>query len=425
MNIPIRTLADMLSPAATPSADQRRAAEAMLRRTTCQRDYQRLWYLRSICVDMAIDDPRLALDAVQDAKRVWRQLRRMPEDTRLRSLGRSPYVSSWALAVVFLRSVRRLVHCDLTAALGEAKVAVAIAEAIFNDGPTPDRMGRNPGDLLAVAYAHQGNAERLQDLSSARRSMDRVEEILSRDCHRPYLAMIRSYESSFAYDRGEYDRARRYLQEAAAIWHDFEDPHRAASEMVHLAAIYYEEGRIRIAAAILEEQIKYLDVRRNPQLALLVKINLGGYRARLGDSKRAFAYLGAQPVNVAPRILARWHWWTAYAYHAAGSPRQTDRHLRAAEKLLSASGDQYSAGQVQLEHACLLIDSGRFNFALKTLSKLMPLLENMGLKKEATAALQLVKQASEQRLAAEKAVAGIRHLMGDGLRAWAPDVISR
>lgn len=297
-----------------------------------------------------------------------------------------------------------------------ALLALRIALQLHREGPWErDRTL----ELVALAWAHLGNAFRVTaDLRRAGWCFERVSGHL-RQCG-PMTAVL-GVEAAFilgAYlrDNRELDTAREYLKLGLdACCKQAGCQLVLARGKLNLASLDFEAGDHAAAVARTRQILEHLDPGEQPFYFGKAALNLTNYQARAGhfsEARESFLQHSDHILTQMPETdRIRWCWIEALiasGLHQVDLAQQSFQQAR--RRYLDLNLD-YDAAVVSLELSLLFLETGRPAAARQLCSEMLPVFERLGIEREASVTVELLRQAvAQEQLTAAMVRAILKHL---------------
>jgi hypothetical protein len=367
-------------------------------------------------VDLALARSRAA------APQLWKRLSSYPQATRLGLVRASRSFASWGLCELLCREAERMGSHEVTQALEVAELAVLIGDSIEDDEPAEDRWLYQ---LRAYAWAHLANARRIAgDLTHAEADFAMADswweagEVEVGDAlgFGPFLlkvkASLRTAQRRFPEALALLDRAFELYTEGSP---DQRDRHAAGRILIQKAFTAAEMQDLESAVTLLQDAEGYIDVGREPRLALCQRHNLVDNLNRLQRYAEARALLPSVKAlsreigNALDQVRLR---WVEARIDAGTGDREAARAgLVEVRREFLAREMSYDAALVSLELALLSIEEGR-TAEVKALAEEMVLLfQSLEVQPEALASLAMFQKAAALESATAASVRQILALL--------------
>lgn len=374
-------------------------------------------------VDEAKVDPELedSYDAAITAAGVTalervRQIEREREEAKRAPLDASPEEEelwTWGACEALLERSHSLRLDDPEGMLRFANLAVMAAEKIDSDG-----YGQAPvADLQARSWAALANAYRVAtDFPQAAAAMERALAHRARGTGDPLLlARISDLAASLACGERRFSEAFRMLDLSFSLYQAFGDSHDAGRVLVMKGLFLGYAGESEQGIAHLALGLEMVDRDRDPQLAFQALHNILLLQLDAGDLQSvASSVARARPLyeRYAGRV-ERIKLEVIFGRLAAGFgdlERAEECWARAWRSFEEIGLGLYSA-QALLEVANIRVQEGRTEEAVSLTGDLVRGFQALGVEREATASLLLLKAALE-RAQSERALEVIGNLAG-------------
>lgn len=281
-------------------------------------------------------------------------------------------------------------------------------------------------DLRARAWAHVGNARRIQsDLQGAERAFRRAWESLENGSGDLFeKAILLDLDASLRRAQRRFDTALGSLRRAVSIFLELGERHRAGRSLLNMSAVHHHSCRPERSLPVLREALELIDPAQEPRLLLVARHNLVDCLTGLGHFIEAQrAYREARPLyEIFPdaRTENRRKWLKGRIARGLGQTGQAESLFLAAREGFLAEGIPYETALVALDLALLYAGQGRTAELKRLAAEMMPIFASRQIHREALAALAFFQKAVE----AEKAGVETVTWVADYLRkAWhTPDL---
>jgi tetratricopeptide (TPR) repeat protein len=279
-----------------------------------------------------------------------------------------------------------------------ARLAVAAAERVPADGDD----GRLREDLMGLAWAEAGNAERVaSDLRAAEVALRRAADHLARGTGDPLpRARLLTLQASLRSDQSRFDEAVELAARAARLYRRAGDDHGCGRTLLKLATLHSYRDELEVACRLLERALDRIDAEREPRLAFAARHNRASFLERAGRAAEAAVELAAaEPLADAALDHLRVRWLAARIAIQRGRTAEGEGELVAVRREFLDRGLAYEAAQVSLELAVLYAEQGRSAEQRRLAEEMAPLFAARDVHSEARAALVLYCDAVETETA--------------------------
>lgn len=338
-----------------------------------------------------------------------------PPEARAARMEQDEELHTWGLCQLLLRRCRDGFSQEPALALELAQLAIRLTEHL----PPSAYHEEWVGDLLARAWAHRGNGQRvLGELGGAHGDLRRAQQIFDKSgSGRPAVAAeILDFTASLRRVQGHLDEADQLLQRAAALYYEEEDLHRVGRCELSRARVLEETGRIDEAIELLHRVDELLDREREPRLPLCVQHNLvcclleaerfEEAEQRVSQIRRAF---GDVSTEIDRRRL---QWLEGHIAFGLGRLEESERIFRQAQAFFLEQRLDVDAARASLDLALLFAVEGRETELHELTRMLLPLFESKDLQQDALAVLALFLASVEQRRATESVIRELIRKLG-------------
>jgi tetratricopeptide (TPR) repeat protein len=260
-------------------------------------------------------------------------------------------------------------------------------------------------DLRARAWAHVGNARRIQsDLRGADQAFQRAWNCFEKGSGDLFeKAILLDLQASLRRAQRRFDEALGSLRRAVSLFLDLGERHRAGRSLVSMSIVYHTSGRPERGFPLLRQALELIDPRQEPRLLLAACHNLADSLADSSlflDAQRA--YRQARPLYDSfpdARTQNRRWWLKGKIARGLGQVAQAEPLLIAAREGFLAEGIPYETALVTLDLALLYADQERTAELKRLAAEMVPIFASRQIHREALAALAFFQKAVE----AEKA----------------------
>jgi tetratricopeptide (TPR) repeat protein len=326
------------------------------------------------------------------------------------------------------RVVRRLLgrahalrHRDPARGLAIARVALEAVRALR----LPPARRAAAADLRAEVWGQLGNHLRLaEDYPAAEGAFRRARALLARGSGDSRLrGRLLSFEASLRREQRRFAEAAALLAEAADLYDEEGDPHRAGEVRLQAATVQHEAGDPEAALALLCRAGEGLDYASDPQTTMVYLFDALAILEALGQPRSALRlFAAAVPLfeRLARGVAAlRLHYLAGRLAAGAGSLSAAEEALRTALRGFLDHGLSYDAALVALDLA-LVWTRQRKAVAVAHLARDMyPVFVAREIPREASAALLLFVKAAEDYRASAEVIAEVRARLAAGPRSTA------
>lgn len=286
-------------------------------------------------------------------------------------------------------------HPARAVALGRLAVVVSEELAEGAEGGAEDERLRS--DLLALALAHRGNAERVaarqRDAdASLRAALDAAERGTG---DRLVRARLLTLLASLRSDQSRFDEAVDAARRAAHLYRLLDDHHTRGRTLLKLATYHAYRDELDTARQRVEQALSLVDPGREPRLLFAAHHNLASYLERLGRSDEAAAELAtARELCEAPLDRLRCRWLAGRLARGRGETAAAEAIFNEVRREFVEREMGYDAAQVSLELAALYAEQGRTAEVRRAAEAMVPLFAARDVHPEARAALALYLEAA-------------------------------
>lgn len=331
------------------------------------------------------------------APRLWRQLRRHPAPRRWDLVQDLARFHTWGLVELLCDESLARTSDRPEEALDLAELALLVAEKVEAAGEFHEEWAR---DLLALVWAHLGNARRvLGELRSAEEAFRRSEDLWesgSGGCL-PYLPDLLRLRATLCFERRRFPEALELLGEARVLYRQRGDLHQEAKVMVKEARVLEEEGELAAAIELLEEASLHIESEREPRLVLCARHNLLTCLIHLGRFEEARTLLPEvrqRSQELGNHLdLVRLRWTEARIAEGMGQVDDAERGLWEVRAELLEHGMAYDVALVSVELALLLLRQERTRDIRRLAEEMLLIFESRDVHREALAAVAVFQQA--------------------------------
>lgn len=316
----------------------------------------------------------------------------------------SPRFQTWALAELALAESERLVVHDREAALAHARLGLAISERLPADQPSP----RILHDLKGRSWAVLGNAERLRsDFPAAETCFSEAREHLLQGTGDPleearYCCLLASFRS----EQRRFEECDRLLERAVGIYTLLEETEQLGATLVRQGTVAGKAGRLDEAVDVLNQALTLLDESASPRLVLVAEHNLVLNLRELGRLEEALTHLReARRLHreLGNRLdLVRLRWLEGKLAMEVGQAFLAESAFSEVRGAFVAESMPFDAALASLDLALFYLEQGRPSDAKQLAVEMSSLFRNLGVGREAYAALLVLERAAvAERLTTE------------------------
>lgn len=340
------------------------------------------------------------------------ELLRHPEDDT------APRFFTWLLAMRLLEESQERTPLLPRQGYQLAEAALAITRHLR----AREYGGKAPlAELQALAWAHQGNALRVEgNLAEAAPHFTQAAELL--EGHRPAVAALRAHTlwrlGAFERDRRDGAAARLHTEQALIWARGQQSPLLTGALLLQRASLDYEVGNLDGAIDSCQQVLTRLPRGSRSPLHTSAQVNLAHYMMRSGQFRAARKALRSakgqlRELPVAARV--RVGWIEAAIQRGLGHLAEAEASYRQVRRGFLRLGRAFDGAIVTLELALLLLEQGRTAEVASLAQEIHPIFEREGVHREAQAAVLLLRDAAAQeRLTALMVIQLLGRLRGDG-----------
>lgn len=331
---------------------------------------------------------------VQEAEALWSVLKNLPENQQKAVVTAGPRFQIWSLVVKVGEESVCEASRDLERAASLARLARYIAELI----PGPEGWRTR---IRGLAAAYGFNISRvLGELGVARAELERARQLWDSGLD-PYGLLdpgrFLDLEASLLRDERRFQEALDRLNEAIVIG---KSPGRTRIKKGYTLEAM---GDYKQAIAVLLEAEKYIDRDSEPRLWYQQRFNLAVNFCHLGQYTRAAGLMEqvrASAANLGDEVfLIRVTWLAGRIAAGLGRTADAARLLEQARQEFARREKWYDVALADLEWAPLLLAEGQTARVKELTAELVAKFREMGIHREALAALQLFHEAAEREKA--------------------------
>jgi tetratricopeptide (TPR) repeat protein len=329
----------------------------------------------------------------------------------------------WEWCEQFLAESRGQVHEDPQSAVLLATFAVTLAESKLEPGRFP------PGqvaDLRARARAELCNARRVSDdLQNAEGEMTRALSHVEQGTGDPLvLARIMGLCASLYRDQRRFAEAGRLLDAVQGIYRDHGEPHLAGRALVGKGLLRGVENDPWGAIRLIEEGIALLDPRRDPALLFTAVHSLTWFLVEAGEEDAAQRLIGTSAglyTHFAGAVdLVKLRWMEGRIASSLGNLEGARAAFAEARQGFARHAKPGDVALVSLDLAAVYLRLGQPSEVGRLAEEMLVTFRALGIRREAIAALLLLKEAAQTERATLALCAEIatqlRRFDGEGWR---------
>lgn len=325
------------------------------------------------------------------------ELLRHPFERQKLLVANSPRFQSYGLVEALVEAAFRGGFHDPIQAIDQADLAVTIA-----DGISAETYGeRIVNDLQARAWGTLGNAQRIASrLLDAENSLRRGFDLAGRGTGDPTeRARLLSFLASLRSDQLRFDEALTLHQEMTMIYETLGDRHMLGRTTEQMAFVLRRKGDFQKAIKYSERALADLDPERDLRAVMVARQGLANALFEVGRFEEASTQcvgLRREWTELGNELDAiRCNWTLGKILHRQGQLRQAEARFSNIRDRFVELEIPYDAALVSLDLAETLFDQGRTAAMSRRLAEAIPMFRDLGIHREAIAALAFLKQAAE------------------------------
>jgi len=359
-----------------------------------------------------------------------REVERDREDPPLREVPRpqakgerAPAERDWERCEQILARCRELRQGGPEARVAAASLAVGLAEGISLDFRGPLQLA----DLQARAWGERGNARRVaDDLPGAEADLAAALERTRQGTGDPrLLARLLDLTASLRVDQRRLAEASQLLDWVYALHLDLGERHEAGRALISKsnAAIHFLDAKT--AVRLLTEGLALIDAERDPRLVLaavhnLVSVLVGDGQA--ADARRVFEESRAlYSAHGGLLDQLRGRWLEGQIASGLADPAEAERSFQEVRSGFAQASLPYDMALVSLDLAALWLEQGRVREIQALLGETVAIFEARGIRREAIAALLMLREAIER----ERATASLLRAVASELQRLIGEPVSQ
>lgn len=354
-----------------------------------------------------------ALSQVRRPSALLTELDCVPPERRELKVRNQPRFASLPLVEALVERSHALRYQDLDGMLREARLAVAVAEAI--------RRASVPAlvrDARALAWAQLASAHRLRnELPEAREAFSKAFSELEQGSGDPGLrARLCGQMATLCYKTRDFAKATALLTEAVAISRRLRDRPGEAIALMQLGIVAIIAGSPEAALAPLRLSFRMLDRPQDETLQRAALQNLVRCWIDLGRPDRAYTLcVDAEPLLAGctdTTMALHWEWHRGLIDRDLGLLDAAETRLRRAREGFLRLNLSQDVAVLLLDLASVYLRAAKVPQALQALSDAIPIFQALGIQRDLLAALlglRRIAHHSERALAVlQKVTAQVR-----------------
>lgn len=291
-------------------------------------------------------------------------------------------------------------------------VELARFAAFMADRFDPRRYGaRQVADLRSRAWAELANAYRVADrLQEAEEALEIAGECQVAGTHGELLAArLLEVQASLDADRRRFPEAQAALDEIHALHVRRGDRHLSGRALLKKGLYAGYDGDPALAIRLLEEGLARIDREREPELVFGALHNLARALLQLGRPEEAKELLRqnsfGDPRGRVSRLTVRWLEGQIDA--GLGNFAEAERALDEVRRAFAEIHLRYKAALAGLELAAVHLRQGRSDDARDRGLEALAVFSRLDIAREIMAALVVLREAFEQRIATVAVLEGV------------------
>lgn len=304
---------------------------------------------------------------------------------------------SYGLVEAVLEAAFRGGFNDPRQAIDQAELAVTMAQEISEE----TYGARLVSDLQARAWGTLGNAQRIASRlldaeSSLRKSFDLADRGTGDPAER---ARLLSFLASLRSDQCRFDEALTLHRQMTKIYETLGDRHLLGRTTEQMAFVLRRKGDFQEAIDHSERALADLDPERDLRAVLVARQGLTNALFEVGrfeEASKQCVGLRREWTELGNDLDAlRCDWTLGQILHRQGRLRQAETRFRDVRDRFIKLEIPYDAALVSLDLAETLFDQGKTAAMGRRLAEAIPIFRDLGIHREAIAALAFLRQAAE------------------------------
>lgn len=308
---------------------------------------------------------------------------------------------AWERCEQLLARCRELRHSDPEAMVAAAALAVSLGERIAPELRGPQALA----DLQARAWAARGNARRVaDDLQGAEADLARALERTGLGTGNPrLLARLMDLTASLRTDQRRFDEAFQLLDWVHALHLELGESHEAGRALISKSNAAAYALDLEEAVRLLGQGLALIDADREPMLALAVVHNLLSHlvdAGKLAEAARLFGESRALYASCGGRLeQLKARWLEGRISSGLDDPSGAELAFREVRAGFEEADLPYDMALVSLDLAALWLEQSRNQEIRLLLDETVETFRARGIRREAIAALLMLRQAFERQRA--------------------------
>ena len=325
------------------------------------------------------------------------KLERYPQEQRLMLVENSERFQTWSLCELVLERGFATGPQDPAKALELTELGLAIAENLNEETYSAELVH----DAKARALALVGNSRRIKsDLAGAFQSLQEAERELEKGSGDELeLARFLDLKSSVLFDYRNFREGFKVLDRAIKIYRSSGGEHLLGRAMISKGFQLGELGDLESAIATLQDGLERIDPHTEIRLLLAAKHNLVYYLYSAGRYHQALAMVSevrALHKELGNTVdLMRFKWLEAKISQGHGDLASAEAAFCEVRDFFIEAEISHDVAQVSLDLGTLYLRQGRISELKQLTTEILTLFTNLGIGREAIAALVLFQQAVE------------------------------
>lgn len=298
-----------------------------------------------------------------------------------------------------------------------ASLAVGLAERI-----SPDLRGpRHLADLQARALGERGNARRVADnLMGAETDLARALERAGQGTGDPrLLARLLDLTASLRTDQRRFQEAGQLLDWVYTLHLDLGESHEAGRALISKSNAAAYALDLGAAVRLLGDGLALIDAERDPKLVLAAVHNLLTHLVDSGQVAEARKILqesrALYSLHGGPIEQLKGRWLEGRIALGLYDPEEAERSFQEVRTGFAEAGLPYDLALASLDLASLWLEQGRIREIRVVLDETVAVFEARGIRREAIAALLMLREAIEM----ERATAALLRTVASELQRLA------